>query len=810
MVADLGTSLPVTRRRLLGGAAMGTAVAAASVAGLAHADLTPAGFAELRARWRTLTLGPPFDPADPDFATALDGINNLAQQASSRIVTDPNRTQVFVDLPFHDGNSARMYQTTDRLRNMAVAYVTPGASRHGDATLVTQVLDGLESLYTLVYNENSSEYDNWYHWEIAAPLRLIDTYIYLYDHIPADRRTKYIATLDHFNTDPGFAYQAPSLDFPNRVPAVSTGANRVLLCRNVVTRGVLGDAGDPIVLAMSRLTPSLAYARLDVVNFGAINDGFYPDGSFIQHRTSPSTGTYGSDLLASVSVILGLLGGTEWAANDPNVANIFRAVDITFAPIIYNGNRLESVMDRAVTRGRSNVPANGIIGAVLEMAAGMDPATAQRWRGMCKGWLQRHPTYPDFLAGLPVVQRVAFRNVLDDPSVEAVPEPSGVVVLPRMGRVVHRGQGWAVAIATSSERVKHYETMDGENLRGFHMAAGMTYLYTDAAASLYRGDYWPTSNPYGHAGTTVDTRPLPNAAGPVRPDNLWGSGAVLDGRVAAVGHDLKGLASSMTAHKSWFCLPDRIVALGAGITDSVAAAEGYPVVTTMEHRLLDLEGDHTLTVDGQVQPSTAGWQATFAGASWAHLASTAGYVVLDPSTPLKGSRQDRTGRWIDVDTDGPSTDITRRYLTLSFDHGIAPVNATYGYLLLPLATVAQTQAAAAAPGVDIIVNSPAVQAVAVPGSGLLLANFFAAEQVQRISADGPCSVVSERLGRTATLAVSDPTHHRDQVIITLECGAWASWEGTSTVSVRQEGGRAMITVDTSAHDGVTHTVTLRR
>lgn len=821
---------PSRRRFLTGTTATGVGLALTSVsAPYAIAAPDPdIDYAALRERWQQIILGPAFDPTDPLFASGVAAIDARAEEVLNLVVDGPERSQVFSDLPFMDGSSADLNSTYSRLRDLAVAHVTPGAARHGDDALVDVVLAGLETAYSLAYNENALTFDAWFYWEIGIPLHLLDINIFLYDHIPAEARERYILALDHFNGDPGLVYEVQNVDFPDRETKESTGSNRVLMCRNVVTRGILGENPDKISLALDRLSPGLAYAKLDL-GLGEINDGFYPDGSFIHHRTTPSSGSYGSDLLASVSKILGVLGDSPWATDVANVQVIHDAVDRTFAPIIYHGHRMESVIGRAVTRRRESVPATSIIIAILELAAGQAPEVAARWRAMCKGWLLRHPAYPGYLDGLPIALMALMRDVLDDDSLPEAPEPMELRHFPRMGRTILRGDGWAYAIAMSSERVKHYAHQVVENWHGFHTSSGMTYLYTADAPDLFTGEYWPTADVYGHPGTTIDTRPLPDRAGPAVTTNTWSGGAVLDRRIGAIGQDLRGLASAMTAHKSWFCLPDRIIALGADITDTADPADAHPVITTMEHRLMGPTQEPVLTIDGDVQTTDLGWEASVSNASWAHLAGTAGWVVLDGSPDLQASYRARSGRWTDVGEAGPDTEISRNYVSLRFDHGTNPVGAGYAYVVLPTATAAETAVVAANPGIEVTANSATVQAVTDPSAGVMMANFFEAGNTSRVVADGPCSVVVEEATDTVTVAVADPTHRRDSVEVTVMAGTWRSVQADATVEVipvrprhdleNPEQGRgrpefhsraALITVDTSARDGVTHTITLAR
>ncbi|MFI6685021.1 polysaccharide lyase family 8 super-sandwich domain-containing protein [Streptomyces sp. NPDC050485] len=61
-------------------------------------------------------------------------------------------------------------------------------------------------------------------------------------------------------------------------------------------------------------------------------------------------------------------------------------------------------------------------------------------------------------------------------------------------------------------------------------------------------------------------------------------------------------------------------------------------------------------------PLTHPWSATLTGASWARLAGHGGYVFPGRAT-LRALREERTGRWSDINKGGSGAAISRRYLT---------------------------------------------------------------------------------------------------------------------------------------------------
>lgn len=810
---------PIARRSLLVAAGgTGTLAATQSLPWLAHAE-TADDFAALRSRYRDMVLGTDFDLGVPEIAAAISAIDTAASDALAKIAPGADRDRVFTDLPFEvrpgigDGTkSARIVSTFGRLLTMGRAHQTPGSLLYGDSACLEAVLAGLRTIHDLVYHSGAEEWDNWYHWEISGPRSLLETLVVLGDLVPASDLADYAAAADWFVADPKWQFER----YPNRTPLESPGSNRLYLCRNKFLIGVLQESTAAMALSADRLGYALTYAKENApadYPYGKI--GLFPDGSYLYQTTIPYTGSYGVDLLTELGALLGWLADTSLEVTDPRVARIIDAVDRGFVPVMVNGEMMDGVRGRSITRGPTSDGydwGQSLFFAILALAPAADAQTRQRWRGICAGWDQRNG-FQTYSGGSSLPRTSLLRELRADTTVTPVTEPTGLRLFPGMARAVHRGPGWACMVTAASTRVSRYDYQLGENYQGFHTSAGMTYVYLDSDPGQFADNFWPTTNLYGLPGTTVDTVPLPRGAGGggagnTPAPNVWAGGVNLDNRIGTFGQDHHGVASTLRVHQSWFFLADRIVALGADIT----GGSTHPLRTTLEERNLHAVGENALTIDGSEQPITHGWQSSFTDRSWAHLAGGSGYVLLDGPAVLRASRQERTGSWRDVNDNGSTAPITRRYVSLWLEHA---QHGSYGYLLLPGATVSKTAAEAASPSVAVIANSAEVQAIRDVASGETLANFFTSAELPTITTDGPCAVAVGRAnGRdwnTATIAVSDPTQLRTSVQVRVRCGGRAIVQAAdSTVTVSRDASWVTVTVDTGALDGRSHAVTIAR
>jgi hyaluronate lyase len=296
----------------------------------------------------------------------------------------------------------------------------------------------------------------------------------------------------------------------------------------------------------------------------------------------------------------------------------------------------------------------------------------------------------------------------------------------------------------------------------------MTYLYLDTDNTQYDDAFWPTVDPYRLPGTTASLLPLTDGEGGAwnapRPGTSWVGGAT-DGEFAALGQDLQGPWSTLRAKKSWFCLDDAIVCLGAGIT----ATDGTEVDSVFDNRNLGASGTNTLIVDGVPQPGGQGWTRSFDGARWAYLEGVAGYVFPQPGgAQLTALREQRDGEWHDINTGDITTALSRNYVTLYADHGTDPTGADYAYITMPGARQWQVLDRAADRGwLRTLANTVEQQGIEVPSLGVTAVNFYQAGTLGPLTVSAPCCVlIREHRDGTATVSVSDPSRQATGLSVT--------------------------------------------
>lgn len=737
-------------------------------------------FDALREKYRTmLTGGTEYNLSDPDVAARVMQITDTAQGLWDIMQKAPDRVRLWNDASF-GSDSGSMTTTFGRLRDMALAYATHGSDLEGDQALKADLISALDWMNTNKFFDGVTMYQNWWHWQIGAPLALNDIVALMYDELTPTQVSDYMAAI---------TYTQPSVTM--------TGANRLWESQVIALSGI--NAKDSSRIAAGRDGMS---ALFPYVTSG---DGFSTDGSFVQHSFYAYNGGYGVSLLAGIADLLYLLNSSTWDVVDPNKANVFQWIYDAYEPFIYKGNLMDMVRGREISRhGTQDLDvAVDVLEAVIRLSDIASPTDADAFEGMVKYWLQLD-TDKTFHEQAPVDLIVAANEILGDPSITARGELTTNRQFSAMDRTVHLRPDFGFGISMSSSRIGNYEAINSENNKGWHTGDGMTYLYNDDL-SQFNDEFWPTVDSYRLPGTTVlrNTTQAANA----RNTEDWVGGAGLRGEYGVTGMQLHPVGRSLEAKKSWFMFDDEIVALGTGISST----DGIATETIVENRKLNDAGDNPLTVNGAAVPTTLGWSETLTGVDYAHLAGTVpgsdiGYYFPGGAT-LDGLREARTGTWRQVNSSaawGDSTPHTRNYMTLAVGHGANPTDESYSYVLLPNKTSAQVGAYAAAPDISILENSDSAQAVKENSLNVTGINFWKDEPTTAggVTSDRRASVMVSETADELELSVSDPTQKNvGMIYLTIDASATGLISKDPEVTVIQYHPTVVLKVDVNSTRG---------
>ncbi|MFP5114645.1 polysaccharide lyase 8 family protein [Bacillaceae bacterium C204] len=760
---------------------------------------TMEAYDQARAKWfNKLTGNEKYNPNDPDM-------NNYLLKLSNRVTNSGNtgswdtlnksndRTCLWKNL-VSTTNSAEITSAYNNLKDMALAYSIKDSNLYHNEALKVDLLNALDWMYANRYNEQKSEYGNWWDWEIGTPKRLNDIMVLMYDDLTTTQLNNYIRAIDRFDPD-------PKVRTLNGVK--ETGAN--LLDKIFIANlgGVIGKNSDKITQGHDALSK-----EYDYVDHG---DGVYKDGSLVQHFNIAYTGAYGAVWLTRTADILYLLKGSPWEITDPNINNVFNWATDSFEPVIYKGAVMDMVNGRTLSRQYENDhdKGRGIILSLLNLADAAPQEKSTFIKRMVKEWIQTDTTFPNYTAGLSIYDINLVKSLMADSAIQPRGELLKNQVLAGMDRVVHLRPGFGFAISMFSDRISAFEFGNGENSKGWYTGIGMTNLYNNDLKQ-FKNDFWPTVDSFRLAGTTTDgSKGILKDWAAYYNTRTWAGGSTMDGYYGTASMDFSlanVTGSSLQGKKSWFMFDDEIVALGSDIK----GGDNRKVETIVENRQLSDAGDNQLTVNGETKPSSLGWSEQMENVKWAHLEgnvqhSDIGYYFPE-SARIDSLREARTGSWRDINSGGPTTPITRNYLSLAFNHGINPQDASYSYVLLPNKSKEDVEAYSQNPNVTILSNTKDVHSVKETSLGITAANFFAPGTADFITAENPASVMVKEKQGELTLSVSDPTQKQDKVIIDLDKTGISVISKDDTVNVLQTSPTIKVEINVAGSIGRTHVV----
>jgi hyaluronate lyase len=781
------------------------------------------GLSRLLANTVTIFAGSAETNAQPEVAGKVAAIERTAR-ANLAAMDTAGSGELFAGLPLGTSDP-NLTSTFQKLYEIALATRTPGAGLAGDPTARQRTRDGLVRLYDSYYGDQSTGYyGNWFNWEIGISTHVSKALVLL--EADADLTATYVASMDAYlrNGKNG------DVDLDSRF---HTGANLADITTNRMIQGAL--LGDEARVTKAVSDQATVFATVDPYHLRhGVTDGYYADGSFIQHDSVAYTGSYGKGLLTRVVQAVKMLDGTPYAGDAVDAVRGW--VVNGFAPLIFEGWLMEIVKGRAVSR-----PTTGYADVAVIVEAIVDLADYVRDPLPLKGYV-KYLRKADATAFVSPESVRRYADILADASVPAADlnPPARSVAFNAMDRTVHLRPGYAFALARSSDRISKYEYMNGENLMPWFQGDGAHYLYLSGQdqTRAFGVDYYTAVSPYRLAGVTApveERRTVPELYGRFWYENLplgftsssesqnkyvyfprgtngFSGGATLgaygvagmvqsddvpwvDKQAGLLPADFVAYRNARST-KSWFLFDDEIVVLAAGVSDPA----GRPIVTTVDSRVAGQSDD--VEISGGQRNGHRWSGAGTAELSWLRWVNhtenvSVGYVFLDRRrvtvdlAPVTRSRQV-------VRTSNPDTPVTKNVF------GVTVSAASLAYALVPNA------GARPVADVRVLANDRRVQAVAHPRLRLVGVNTFTDgwHHADRLAVDGPASVLLRRKDGTVTLAVSDPTMNRDTIDVVLQ-GTHRLVTADEGVEVRRVPGGTRVRVATRQTYGRTFSATLR-
>lgn len=724
----------------------------------------------LRQRWAASFLGDATIPFDAILKQTVIITNNAAAQHWSSMLTDSTRTSLWNDVVLDAQTDAgkevlgaNIRTSYQRLFSMAKAYRLRDGQLQNSAELLTAIIDGMAFLNQHYYKVGAKEWGNWWHWELGTPKDIHNILVLLYDQLPQQLITTHTQATRYFTPETTHLGAGPGADVSsNPHYRLSTGGNRTDNTQVVILRGILDNNSAEIEASIAALSPVLAEVTT--------SDGFYSDGSFLQHYDIAYNGTYGNVLLNGLGAQLDLVAGSPWQATDPVLKNIYPIIFKSYAPLLERGTMMEFVNGRAISRPTEQGHHVGhlVIASLLHYLDGADPQTKLRLQDLIKTQITQDTSIDFFTSINHVGNYQKAKLLMADTSINGEQQLQGFFNYPAMDRVVYRGDDWTFSLAMHSSRLGNFECMNNENKQGWFTGDGMGYLY-NGQLDHYQ-DYWPAVNRYRLEGTTVDNQLMSDCSGQRnqirggRQTQMDWVGSVALKEIGAAGMAFSNWDNTLTANKSWFMFEDEIVMLGSDISSTTQA----DITTTVMNRKLAEVGNNKLFVNGkrwQPQLSHTMKLRTLTLSNNELDDADISYVFLQPTT-VTVEQQLRSGDWSEIGT--RSGQVSANFVAATIEQ--TPQNDHYAYVLLPNADKEDAQEFVEEMPIKVRRNDHLAHIVTHKDEEITAANVWTDQAVvitKQITAVSKMAIMVEKDDRELNIVVSDPLQTQTMLHIKL-------------------------------------------
>lgn len=324
---------------------------------------------------------------------------------------------------------------------------------------------------------------------------------------------------------------------------------------------------------------------------------------------------------------------------------------------------------------------------------------------------------------------------------------------------IHRSADSYTSIKTTSTRTVGFESINNEGLKAWHMASGFTYI-TLTGQEYLQNNILPTLDWSHLPGTTVEQKTRIPTEGQLQFGQKEFVGGVEAGLSGLTAMDFQAYNSCLSAKKTWFFFDNEMVALGSDISCN----SQNPVDTTINQWPISTDPQTPLTINGQSQPTNLGWDTTIQ-TNWAHH-DNLGYFFPN-GTAIRAKRIIQSGKWTDLNINGPSTQYSNPFITLQIDHGPNPTNQSYAYTILPNFTSNQTSQYANSNPLTILSQNNQAHAVYHRIQNSLGVAFWQPGTIRSITVDKPSLIFIKYQTNELQISASDPTNNSSVLQITI-------------------------------------------
>ncbi len=492
----------------------------------------------VRDRWLDLNTLRAANPDLPSTRVAVDGITRSA----ARLV----ETQILDEADPDYGSWGQISGLRDRAISyhggyfgkphaLARAYACPHSGLYRSPE-VLKALNASLRFGAKYFHTEMERPDNWWAWDIGAPMNINSALLLAGDDIDPALRTNYMEALYFEGNHPR------GLGFSK----AGTGATAIWIAYNALKLALL--AGDePLMQCANGIYSTTARVK------GPKGDGIMPDGSFHQHGNGINFG-YGSSMLGDMSVYMYITEGTPFALPAENrdaMVRFFRDYAVWDA---YKRKYNPYSSGRAATRrGAYTNQAKAVArAAVFFLNAGIEDARAAALATL------RDYTGGDAQQALGLVPALAGSTTNHLDAIASAKPLSGVRALPYSDMIVSRSADHFFSVRLACD-TKGWFSIANENLKAWQVGEGSVVMMTDGKE---QEQDTTINQPWdGLMGVTFfDRMKRPREA--MAQSRLTGCASTRSAGVIAGDYELSEDGKGLTGRKAYFLLDNMLVMLG--------------------------------------------------------------------------------------------------------------------------------------------------------------------------------------------------------------------------------------------------------
>ncbi|HDA3635389.1 TPA: polysaccharide lyase 8 family protein [Staphylococcus aureus] len=655
---------------------------------VADTNVQTPNYEKLRNTWLDVNYGyDKYDEKNDAMKKKFEATENEAKKLLSEMKTESDRKYLWENSKDLDTKSADMTRTYRNIEKIAEAM------RHKDTKLKTdenkkKVKDALEWLHKNAYGKEPDKKVadlktnfsksapqkntnlNWWDYEIGTPKSLTNTLILLNDQFSNEEKKKFTAPIKTFAPDSDKILSSVGKAEPAK------GGNLVDISKVKLLESIIEEDKDMTKNSIDSFNKVFTYVQSNAT--GKERNGFYKDGSYIDHQDVPYTGAYGVVLLEGISQMIPMIKETPFKDSNQNDTTLKSWIDEGFMPLIYKGEMMDLSRGRAISRENetSHSASATVMKSLLRLSDAMDESTKAKYKKIVKSSVESDSSYKqnDYLNSYSDIDKM--KSLMDDSTISTNGLTQQLKIYNDMDRVTYHNKDldFAFGLSMTSKNVARYESINNENLKGWHTGAGMSYLY-NSDVKHYRDNFWTTADMKRLAGTTTLENEVLKDTDDKKSSKTFVGGTKFDDQHASIGMDFENQDKTLTAKKSYFILNDKIVFLGTGIKSTDSSKNP---VTTIENRKAN--GYTLYTDDKQTTASdNQGTNSVFLE-STNKPKNNIGYHFLNKSK-ISIKKETHTGNWKEINKSQKDTRKTDEYYEVTQKHSNS--DNKYGYVLYP-------------------------------------------------------------------------------------------------------------------------------